>query len=452
MAETTVDTLAGLIGAEGVWRGDPQCPATAGKLLGRPLLLLVADARGDVLAADDLRSQAGPPAAGPLAAGILQRLAGRQTCRWELSDGQQPTVALALRLPESAQSGVLACLLQGAELRGRPFDDTATAAAVCAAFAWAAVHNRADNTTLRTRVGHLTAELGMLKISHTEATAAAIEKQAERLRQQQEHSTLEELCRATEAANRAKSEFLANMSHELRTPLHGVLSFAAFGINKAQTADRQDLLRYFQRIDHSGKVLLNLLNDLLDLAKLESGKMSFDFARANLRPLIASVADEFSSTVSSRNIKIEGPPADAEAWVWADETKIMQVVRNLLSNAVKFSSDGSAIEIDLRQGRDLVAVSVRDHGVGIPEDELEAIFDKFIQSSKTRTGAGGTGLGLSICKEIIVAHQGRMWAQNNPRGGAVLTFELPCNADAQSAHGNRHGDNRQNEPARSDAT
>jgi signal transduction histidine kinase len=111
--------------------------------------------------------------------------------------------------------------------------------------------------------------------------------------------------------------------------------------------------------------------------------------------------------------------------VTVDPEKMMQVLRNLVSNAVKFSPPGSTITLRLEcQGRSLV-VTIADQGVGIAEEELDTIFDKFVQSRRTKTGAGGTGLGLAICREIVTAHHGRVWAQNRPEGGAVLTVELP---------------------------
>jgi signal transduction histidine kinase len=106
----------------------------------------------------------------------------------------------------------------------------------------------------------------------------------------------------------------------------------------------------------------------------------------------------------------------------------MQVLRNLLSNAVKFSPDGGRIELSLQSDAQSVVVGVRDHGVGIPEAELETIFDQFVQSSRTKTGAGGTGLGLAICREIVTAHRGHIWAENRPEGGAALFFTLPLQA------------------------
>lgn len=432
MADALMEDIAELLKVVDVAPDPGRRSASVVQLLEacKPRLLLLADAAGRVIAAADLASPTGSDAAGPLAANLAEQLAEKHACRLEVPTRAGPGVALAVRLPGDHRQGFLACLIPAGKLTDRPLDESQTASVVCGAFAWAAVHHKADDRALLTRIEHLVAEHNMLKVSHAEATAAAIEEREERLREQQEHTALAKLCRATETANRAKSEFLANMSHELRTPLHGVLSFATFGIKKAETASREDLLRYFEKIDRSGKVLMTLLNDLLDLAKLESGKMTFEFAPSDVRALVLTVMDEFSSAASLREIKFEGPSSDGDARVVADANKLMQVIRNLLSNAIKFSPQGGTIRAGLERKGQTFVVSVRDRGPGIPEDELEAIFDKFIQSSKTRTGAGGTGLGLSICQEIITAHKGRIWAENNPDGGAVLTFQIPLDPNA----------------------
>lgn len=197
---------------------------------------------------------------------------------------------------------------------------------------------------------------------------------------------------AAEAANRAKSEFLANMSHELRTPLHGILGFADIGLMKGARATPEKLRDYFERISQSGKVLLALLNDLLDLAKLEAGKMPFECQRVDLASLLNTVADEFASLTSERSLTIRWHPPVGAVDITLDPMRIMQVFRNLLSNAVKFSPPGGTIELSLHRGERSVLVCVVDQGIGIPEAELDTIFDKFVQSSKSKTGTGGTGL------------------------------------------------------------
>jgi signal transduction histidine kinase len=241
---------------------------------------------------------------------------------------------------------------------------------------------------------------------------------------------LQEAKKMAEAANNAKSTFLSNVSHELRTPMHGILSFASFGIKKHSTAGPDKLLNYFQKIRQSGETLLMLLNDLLDLAKLESGKMAFRFRAANLDSLIDSVREENSVLALQRHQTIRCEHLRSDEKIMLDAEKIKQVLRNLLNNAIKFSPAGGTIDvISFKKGNSIV-VSVRDQGTGVPENELESIFDKFVQSSKANTSAGGTGLGLSICREIIAAHKGRIWAENNPDKGANVSFEIPLSLEA----------------------
>ncbi|MFC1634046.1 ATP-binding protein, partial [Planctomycetota bacterium] len=232
-----------------------------------------------------------------------------------------------------------------------------------------------------------------------------------------------------EAANETKSEFLANMSHELRTPLHGILSFASFGIKKHDSAKAEKLLDYFTRIKDSGKMLLALLNDLLDLVKLEAKGKTFTLEPTDPRTLIQAVMDELDAMLSEHGLSVRYNPSDFNEEVELDANKIKQVLRNLLNNAIKFSPDRGIIDIDIFRIENSMRVSVRDQGPGIPEDELEAIFDKFVQSSKTKTGAGGTGLGLAICREIIDGHGGHIWANIRPQGGAEFIFEIPLSMD-----------------------
>ena len=228
-----------------------------------------------------------------------------------------------------------------------------------------------------------------------------------------------------EQATTAKSEFLANMSHELRTPLHGILSFAKFGINKSRNTDRERLLNYFEKIHLSGQTLLDLLNDLLDLAKLESGKMTFNFKKTSVINLLNRVIEEFDPLLIQKGLTLYFEPPDHDINACVDSERIRQVVRNLISNAVKFSPEDGEIYVELTRCEEVLRISIADRGAGIPKDELEAVFEKFIQSSTTKTGAGGTGLGLSISREIIEAHNGHIWAEDNPQGGSVFLFKIP---------------------------
>ncbi|MBC8218034.1 MAG: HAMP domain-containing histidine kinase [Planctomycetes bacterium] len=181
---------------------------------------------------------------------------------------------------------------------------------------------------------------------------------------------------------------LANMSHELRTPLHSILSFASFGAKKYAGAKPQKLLDYFNRIKRSGQTLLELLNDLLDLAKLESGKAMFAFEPSDLGILVRTVTNELDTLLSERNLSIRHERSKFDGQVTLDAERIKQVLRNLLNNAIKFSPEGGTIDVAVCCVAGSVRVSVCDQGPGIPQDELEAVFDKFIQSSKTILKSG----------------------------------------------------------------
>ena len=243
---------------------------------------------------------------------------------------------------------------------------------------------------------------------------------------------------AAERANQAKSEFLANMSHELRTPMHGILSFARIGGQKAESAPPAKLREYYEHIRASGERLLDLVNDLLDLSKLEAGRMQYAMAPLDLKRHVRDAVAALSSLLESRRQRCEIEIAATDCHVLGDRKRIDQVLHNLIGNAIKFTPEGRRIFIEIvpavlpagRRAEDsgevaALRLTVADEGIGVPAAELEAIFDKFAQSSKTSTGAGGTGLGLAISREIVLAHRGIIQARNRPEGGAAFDVILP---------------------------
>jgi signal transduction histidine kinase len=243
---------------------------------------------------------------------------------------------------------------------------------------------------------------------------------------------------AAEEAGRAKALFLANMSHELRTPMHAILSYAQLG----RDASREDQTEYFDCIMQRGQLLLNLLNDLLDLSRLEAGSMSVEFAANDVEVL---ARDALTLAAASFNLKqvsvqISRAPDCASCRASVDAVLMGKLFENLLSNAARFSPLGGKVRVvlscstlsDGTRPRPVLEVAIVDEGVGIPESELELIFDKFVQSSKTRSNAGGTGLGLAICREIVALHGGRIWASNNQGPGATLHIVLPMLDDTTS--------------------
>ncbi len=237
-----------------------------------------------------------------------------------------------------------------------------------------------------------------------------------------------------EKANDMKNEFLANISHELRNPMHQILSYSKYGVDKIHNP-KEKLLHYFNQSRKAAERLMVLLNDLLDLSKMESGKMAYNMEANDLYSIIYEATQELKPAIEKKslNVKISSPAISAKAM--CDYFKIGQVTRNLIANAIKFSENNKSIGISIEHlhpgANSYVKVEISDQGVGIPEEELETIFEKFTQSSKTKTGAGGTGLGLSICKEIINAHKGEIFAFNNPSGGATFSFTLPCKMEAE---------------------
>ena len=234
---------------------------------------------------------------------------------------------------------------------------------------------------------------------------------------------------AAERANNAKSEFIANISHELRTPLQAIIGFSDLG--HELSADQPDYREMFGDIQAGGQRMLTLVNGLLDVSKMESTVGSLTLHRADLCGLAGAVVRELRPLAAGRELTIElieptrPVPADVDAF------RIQQVIRNVLANAMRFAPAGSRIEIECRDRGDVgVEVEVRDHGPGIPPDELETIFEAFVQSSRTRDGSGGTGLGLTICRKIMSAHGGSIHASNAAAGGAVLRIRLPASVQA----------------------
>lgn len=227
-----------------------------------------------------------------------------------------------------------------------------------------------------------------------------------------------------EHANQAKSLFLANISHEIRTPMHGVLSFAEIGFEQAESGTREELKDYFSEITQTGNRLMRLLNDLLDLSKLEAGKIIYEMDSYHLSATADSVASQFVKFADEKSIKFAIEKPKWEVAIEYDEHKIHQVLGNLISNAVKFAFENSEVRISFHKSLNEIIVSVENQGIEIPQEELDKVFEKFIQSSKTRSTSGGTGLGLSICQKIIEDHQGRIWAEC--KGDKVsFNFALP---------------------------
>jgi PAS domain S-box-containing protein len=229
---------------------------------------------------------------------------------------------------------------------------------------------------------------------------------------------------AAQESSRAKSEFIANISHELRTPLQSIIGFSELGTLRGRGQDK--LVAMFGDILASGRRMLALVNDLLDVSKIESSAGTIHLERTDLRPLLREVARELEPLLAAKWLELDMRLSPAAIVAKVDPLRYQQVVRNVLANAIKFAGEGTQIVLEAGFDDDGGAhVSVRDHGPGIPPQELDKIFEAFVQSSETKDGSGGTGLGLAICRAIVSAHGGSIDAENMPDGGSRFHIRLP---------------------------
>ena len=226
-----------------------------------------------------------------------------------------------------------------------------------------------------------------------------------------------------EVAGRHKSEFLASMSHELRTPLNAVIGFSDVLLERmsGELNERQE--EYVVDIRDSGRHLLELINEILDLSKVEAGRMELDPGPLSLPDLLEQGLAMVRERAERGGLAVTLDVAPDVGVVWADELKLKQVVINLLTNAVKFTPDGGAVEVTARVEDDEVQVTVRDTGIGIAEHERERIFEAFQRGDRpARSTAEGTGLGLTLSRRIVELHGGRLWLTSRPGSGQHVRF------------------------------
>jgi signal transduction histidine kinase len=231
-----------------------------------------------------------------------------------------------------------------------------------------------------------------------------------------------------EEASRAKSDFLANMSHELRTPLNSILGFSEVLQNQLFGLLNEKQQEYVNYILGSGKHLLALINDILDLAKVEAGKMILEAGILPLQDLLESAMNMLKEKAIKHGIALELDldPAVAEELVEADERKIKQILFNLLSNAVKFTPDGGAVRVRAERDGDFFKIIVADTGIGIKPEDIDRLFHSFTQlESPYSKKYEGTGLGLALTKKLVELHGGRIWVESEEGKGSSFSFIIP---------------------------
>jgi PAS domain S-box-containing protein len=241
---------------------------------------------------------------------------------------------------------------------------------------------------------------------------------------QQRTRELAEKGRELEIASKHKSDFLANMSHELRTPLNAIMGFSEvlreqmFGdLNERQLAYVDDVLA-------AGKHLLSLINDVLDLAKVEAGKMELELSEFAISDILKSAVSMHSERAGRQGVELSLTTEPETITVTADERRVRQVVFNLVSNAVKFTPADGRVEISARADNSHVEVGVSDTGPGIAPEDREMIFEEFGQTTDGKR-ADGTGLGLPLSRKLVELHGGRLWAESEPGHGSTFRFTLP---------------------------
>jgi len=236
---------------------------------------------------------------------------------------------------------------------------------------------------------------------------------------------LDEKSRQLEVASQHKSEFLANMSHELRTPLNAIIGFSEVLAEKMFGELNQKQEEYSKDIHASGQHLLSLINDILDLSKIEAGRMELELTDFHLPTALDSALTLVRERAGRRSIALHLSVDQRLGQIQGDERKVRQVVLNLLSNAIKFTPEGGRIEVAAMPKNGFVEVSVRDTGVGIAPDDQEAVFEEFRQVGTADKKVEGTGLGLTLCRKFVELHGGTIWVKSELGKGSTFTFTIP---------------------------
>jgi signal transduction histidine kinase len=236
-----------------------------------------------------------------------------------------------------------------------------------------------------------------------------------------------------ERANRLKSEFLANVSHELRTPMNAIIGYSKLMLDGLDGELNSQQESDLQRVTTAADNLLGLINGLLDLSKIEAGRMEINVEELDVRPVIEDVVALVRPQSDAKELEVRANIEVELPTILADRARFRQVLVNLMSNAVKFTDKGGVV-ITATSGDGWVTLSVADTGIGISREAQAYIFDEFRQADASTTRRfGGTGLGLAISKRLVALHGGRIWVESGASGGSVFSFTMPVYVNAVAA-------------------
>jgi signal transduction histidine kinase len=222
-----------------------------------------------------------------------------------------------------------------------------------------------------------------------------------------------------------RSDFISHVSHELRTPLAAIVGSVKLILEGRAGALSETQERLLNVVERESDRLIRLVNDILDLAKLEAGRTNLDSQEVDLNSVIAEAIEAITPLAEAKAIRLESATERLQGFVECDPSLVRQVLQNLIGNAIKFTADGGRVRIEAETGADSVRVRVIDTGIGIPSDKWEAVFDKFEQVGQHRSPIKGTGLGLAICRQIIERHGGRIGVESEEGVGSTFHFTLP---------------------------
>src|SRR6266496_3837901 len=227
-----------------------------------------------------------------------------------------------------------------------------------------------------------------------------------------------------ETASRHKSDFLANMSHELRTPLNAIIGFSEVLREQMFGELNEQQLGYVDDVLEAGRHLLSLINDVLDLAKIEAGGMELELSEVAIPEVLRSAVSMHSERASRGGVELSLTTEPGQITISADGRRVRQIVFNLVSNAVKFTPADGCVDVSARLDGGQVEITVADTGPGIAPEELEAIFEEFKQATDGKR-AEGTGLGLPLSRKLVELHGGRLWVESAAGNGSTFRFTLP---------------------------